>query len=124
MIAKLLERHIEAVRFSIEAVRKVRRIGRATTRAPIARAYYSAPHDRLREFGAILTGEAFGTEGTKPIALLWKYLVACPVGGASAEKLMYSKTERALKAFLSGEKLNKLYVSTDELFPLPEEVKK
>lgn len=33
----------------------------------------------------------------------------------------YGKTERALLAFLTGEMLGRLYATTAELFPLPEE---
>ena len=53
--SEALGRHGDAVAFALSAIPSGKYIANATTRAVIARAYYSADHQRLRDFGRMLT---------------------------------------------------------------------
>jgi hypothetical protein len=55
------------------------------------------------------------------ILLLIRFLITKPSHGRTIRNEKYRKTERALDAWLTGEKLTKLYPTSFELFPLPEE---
>ena len=61
-----------------------------------------------------------------PIVLLWQFLVAnANAGNAQAvRRVRYAKTERALLAYLRGDRISYLRALGSELFPLPEEVNK
>jgi len=122
---ELLSRHMEAVRFALECLRssgKLKNLATATTRAVLARAWYSADHARLRHFAEVLvTGRPIG-EHDEPIILLFQFLVSVPGSrNAAGRHECYRKTERALSAFLNRERLTRLYAAPHELFPLPDE---
>lgn len=125
---RLLSQHLEAVRFAQECLRgggKLKNLATATTRAVLARAWYSADHALLRHFAEVLaTGRPIG-EHDEPILLLFQFLVGGAAGGRNrAERHeCYRKTERALQAFLNRERLSRLYAAPHELFPLPEETR-
>ncbi|HOD81757.1 MAG: hypothetical protein BWX88_03432 [Planctomycetes bacterium ADurb.Bin126] len=122
--ADLLACHMGAIRFALEHLtmtERARGVGTAVTRGVIARAYYSVDHARLIHFCMVLrTGLATGP-GDEPIIMLRDYLVQSEKGRNSLAVVreQYGKTERALKAHLTGETLAKLYAVTNELFPLP-----
>jgi len=89
----------------------------------LARASYSADHDKLRHFADVLQSGVASCEEDQPITLLLKFLIESAQGrrGRPEMRERYAKTERALSAYLAGEQLSKLYAATTELFPLPEE---
>ncbi len=121
---ELLARHLDAVRFANEALSACKFPGVATavTRGVLARAWYSADPERLREFAEALRNHRCGEDAGDPIRLLFDYLVKASSGHARASRQeAYNKTERALSAFLNGERLTRLYAAPQELFPLPEE---
>lgn len=112
----------EPVDFAIAAVRHKYKELLSVGLAVIARAYFTADHDKLREFGQVMaTGMA--TDGShQPIILLRNWLTAGSGSKARQEARnqdVYRKTERALKAFLDGEDLDKLYTVKTEQFPVP-----
>jgi hypothetical protein len=91
----------------------------------LARAWYSSDRGRLRHFADVLqTGIPQG-ENDQPILTLIQFLTKTAGRRSGAgRRECYQKTERALAAFLSGERMAKLYAATEELFPLPEETRK
>ncbi len=123
--AELLSRYKEAVQFAHELLpaARFRGVATAVVRAVLARAYYSADHDKLRHFADVLQSGVASREEDQPITLLLKYLIEHGHArrGRPEMRERYAKTERALSAYLAGERLSKLFAATGELFPLPEE---
>ncbi len=124
-----LVRHREAVAFAVKCMSGKRRFrGMATniTKAVIARAWYSCDHARLQHFADVLLTGTPRSEHDQPIMLLFQYLMGCKALaghlGRPESRERYSKTERALLAFLRGDRPAKLYAAPHELFPLPEEM--
>ena len=124
--ADLLARHLDAICFAMKHMtmsQRARGIATAVTRAVIARAYYSIDHTRLIHFCQVLrTGLCSGPHD-EPVILLRDYLVQNEKARNDLAVLRecYGKIERALKAYLLGENLTRLYAVSAELFPLPEE---
>ena len=123
--AEALQRHGEAIEFA--SVYLPRNTGRGisigTTRAVIARAYYSADANRLAEFCRVLTSSVATKPEDEPAVLLIHYLQRTLGMHSQTVRDRYAKTERALWAYLRREKLSRLYGTSEELFPLPEERK-
>lgn len=85
---------------------------------PIARAYYTADRERLREFIYVVkTGFGNGRKDDAAIALR-NWLLRVNVPHERTE--IYRKTESALKAFLESQPIEKVYETRQELFPIPE----
>lgn len=125
---ELLVQHRQAIRFALDHLPRsgrFRGITTATTHAVIARAWYSVDRDQLRHFTDVLRSGVPKGEHDQPVMLLFQFLIAGREGRRSQpyEREVYAKTERALAAFLKGERPNKLYATPKELFPLPEEAK-
>lgn len=124
---KLLEKHWEAIHFSIEHTASVRGgvrgIRSASVRGVIARAWYSQDHNELIRFCDALKHGIVSREQDSSVSLLWSFLVQSANSGTGSVQLRerYLKTERALVAFLSGEPIKKLYAAPGEMFLLPEE---
>lgn len=120
----LLVRHFDAVHFADEAISSARMPGVATAiiRGVLARAWYSADLERLRQFAHAM--QTCSNEG--PVGLLIQHLIRNRGGahGQGQRLDTYRRTERALSAFLNGEQLTRLYASENELFPLPEEARR
>jgi hypothetical protein len=121
-----MDRHWEAIEFTFrECFRsaKMRSITVASVLTPMARAYYTQDHDRLRAFGKVMLNGMTDTPTTdKPAILLRNYLLKYAAGGTRpTADVIYRKTERALAAFLEGSSLSTLYEANVELFPLPED---
>jgi len=123
--SQALQRHREAIEFA--AVYRPRSTGRgissATTRAVIARAYYSADGNRVAEFCKVLASSVASRADDEPAVLLLHYLQRTVGMRFDTVRDRYAKTERALWAYLRREKLSRLYGTSEELFPLPEERK-
>lgn len=119
--AEALSKHAKAIAFAVEALPRAKRITNATTRAVIARAYYSADHDRLIAFGRMLGTGVVPDEGAVGVVLLRQFLADNLSASSQTRLARYAKTERALVAFLNGEPISRLYAASQEHFPLPEE---
>jgi hypothetical protein len=120
--AEALGKHAAAVKLAVEALPRARWIACAATRAVIGRAYYSCDHDRLREFGRMLGTGVVPEGGAVAVVLLRQFLSEKAGHSRQAGHERYTKTQRALVAFLKGEAISRLYAATQEHFPLPEEV--
>ena len=115
-------RHREAIQFAkvnIHRRRMIPGISTGAVRAVVARAWYSAEIPTLMHFCDVLTGGEPRT-GDGVITLLWRAIIIenNQPRRTFSHKDRYAKTERALHAYLQGEKLTKLYPATKELFPL------
>ncbi len=116
--------HREAIDFAIRHLSSCncRGICNATTRAVIARAWYSADHEALIRFCELLTsGIISNIPSATVLVSLRQYLMTQKGSSSAARREKYGRTARALKAFLKGESISKLIPATKELFPLPEE---
>ena len=122
----LLVKHREEITFAEEMLagkRQFRGIATSITKAVLARAWYSCDRAMLRHFADVLqTGSPAG-ENDQPLVLLFQFLIGSSGGKVARPELRerYAKIERALAAFLKGEKLARLYGTPEELFPLPDE---
>ncbi len=121
--SEALGRHGDAVSFALSVIPNGRYIANATTRAVIGRAYYSADHQRLRDFGQMLVSGVVPDASATGVILLRQYLYSNPGDSYAARRDRYAKTERALLAFLKDEPITRLMAAKQELFPLPEEAK-
>lgn len=121
---ELLARHMEAVQFANNSLgpSKYRGVATAVTRGVLARAWYSADPKRLVLFAEELRSGAPPIYPGNPMRLLFDYLIRFAHGKTRASRdEVYAKTERALLAYLNGERLTRLFASPEELFPLPDE---
>ena len=97
-------------------------IMRAPVLAVLARAFYTADHDKLRRFAEVLkTGQRGGDETEAVIVALRNYLLLNKGIGSNVSLEVYCKTSRALQAHIKGERIRTLYASKgrEEPFPLP-----
>lgn len=124
--ADLLGKHAEAVHFAMEHLGtcRFRGVATATIRGIIARAYYSISHAKLIHFCDVLKTGGSPDEEDAAIVLLWQFLAGSAGAGKSqaVRRMRYGKAERALLAYLRGERITHLRMMDGELFPLPEEV--
>jgi hypothetical protein len=124
--ADLLAKHAVAVNFAMEhlGVCRYKGVASATIRGVIARAYYSAEHAKLMHFCDVLKTGCSPDEEDAPIMLLWQFLVSNAAAGKAqaVRRIRYAKAERALMAYLRGERISQLRAIGDEIFPLPEDV--
>jgi hypothetical protein len=125
--SEVLAKHRAAVEFAVKHLScgQVKGICNATTRAVIARAWYSADPDRLIQFCDILTRGIVGhIPSATVIVALRQSLMMTKDGSAAARRERYGKTQRALRAFLNNEPIVKLLSAAKELYPLPDEKRK
>ena len=118
--------HRKAVDFAVRHLSSCscKGICNATTRAVIARAWYSADSELLIRFCELLTsGIISHIPSATALVSLRQYLMTNTGSSSVQRREKYGRTARALKAFLKGESLNKLIPATKELFPLPKEKK-
>jgi hypothetical protein len=124
---ELMVKHREAIAFAEQVLsgkRNYKGVATCVTRAVLARAWYSSDRAKLRHFADVLQlGVPLG-ENDQPTIMLFQFLIHnCGKKARPEMREHYGKAERALSAFLKGERLVKLYASQDELFPLPDETK-
>lgn len=100
-------------------------VRRAPVAAPVVRALVAgADRQRLKEFVSVLAGGIATKQEHRIVIILRDWLTQTAMrsnSGGSAAATVYRKAERALQAFLNGERIKTLYEATSELFPLPGE---
>jgi hypothetical protein len=115
------QRHRDAILFAVGTfTRNVRGIRTAPVLTPVARASYTYTRPDLIEFGSVLCDGVSSSKRHAPIIMLRNLLLERNPKRSD----IYPKTSRALFAFLTDEPIKTLYASSEELFPLPEELKK
>ena len=119
-----IERHLDAILFANTVFRSagVRGITKAPVLASVARAFENGEDsDRLTAFAdVLLTGESNGAKDSAAIKLR-NWLIGSEtkdVKDRPTRTSQYSKAQRALAAFLAGERINRLYEAPAELWPL------
>lgn len=113
--------HYEAIDFACSI--EFGKISHSAFRAVAARAWYTVDRAELAEFYEILTSGFFKNKGGEwPIKIREFFLsTKGKTGGQGYRRLLYAKTERALKNFLEGNKFTRLFVADEELFRIPGE---
>jgi hypothetical protein len=98
-----------------------KRITLACVLGGMCRAWYSQDRARLARFAEVLY-DGVASEEEKVIMILRDFLQTLKsTSGMSLNAEIYGKTERALMAYLTGDRISKLFVAASELFPLPDE---
>lgn len=96
----------------------------ASTRAVIARAYYSGNRERLKLFGDFLvTGLPDSAKTDAAVITLRNWLMSLDKAGHASRanrKDAYAYTEHALANFLKGSRVSQLVYPSEEQFPLPD----
>lgn len=127
--------HHEAIEYTVHHFHKnpsIRGVTIAPVMGPVARAYYSEPHEELVRFAEVVTTGMAVHRNDGPAVVLRNWLIAGRERLVSARKSgdrdnVYKKSEIALRAFLDGrpiERLGQMNLNT-ELWPIPgEEVAK
>lgn len=124
-------RHRESIEFTIGDFWKkkvLKGVTIAPVYAPVARAFYSQPQDRLRRFLEVVIDGMSEDMEEFPAIVLRNYLIDGREKALSSRKgkdryLIYKKTEIALAAFLEKRKIQRLgnAILEQELFPIPGE---
>lgn len=115
------EHVIEAVNFAMPP-KACRGLSHASVTAAIAAAWFTQSHVDLLRFKELLhTGTGAGDDESSAIKLR-EYLLTTRVtaGGNEARQELYLRTSTALRAFLEGRGLSKLYCRPDARFPIPD----
>lgn len=88
--------------------------------AAIASAWFTADRERLAQFRSLLASGAATDTGDLAAIKLRDFLLKKQYGqGESARNDLFLKACSALRAFLDGRPLSKLYATNDHAFPLP-----
>lgn len=126
-VLNFVKAHTEAINFAFEVMpANLTGVTQAPVRAVVARAWYKkANRERLREFGDVMmSGLPRKLKADKAAIQLRNWLIRHRRHGQSLRSSQadtYAKAERALASFLAGEPLEKLYATSEELFPIPGE---
>lgn len=114
--------HEGAIRFVMEKFdKRVRGIGQAAMLAPVARAWYSEDRDKLQRWLEVFREGIPANESEYIIVKLRNFALATAGAKHSDAITNYGKAERALRAYLDGERLATLYAANEEMFPIPNE---
>ncbi len=132
-MTEFLKKYISGLNFAVTDVFRnsnVRGVTNAAVIAVISQAYYQpqVEKEQLITFGDILLRGIGTKEHDGPALLLRSWLVVSANMGLGSHGrptvMVYRKAMRALYAYLHHEKLEKLYESKEQLFPLIKEAKK
>ena len=95
-------------------------VGGATTKAAIMLAWFYCDLERLAEFAAILTGRVMPTSGEDRAAVvLREALLKSGMKTGQSRHEFFRKTQRAIKAFMEREELQRLYNNSEVYYPWP-----
>jgi len=114
-------RHYDAATFACQLTTKP--FARNPVHAALLRAYYHVDSERLNKFIYILNSGVWdGHPANNAAFRLRRYIEAHRHGHTGTARCeLYQKTESAVKHFCDRTPIKRLYVASDELFPLPEE---
>jgi hypothetical protein len=119
--AVFCEHVADAMSFSL-APKVCRGLSNAAVSAAIASAWFTQSHVELERFKHLLhTGVGASSEESAAIKLR-EFLLTSSLtsGGSEARQELFLRTCTALRAFLEGRSLSKLYCRVDSRFPIPE----
>jgi len=124
--SKALRKHQDAIEFAIKhlpTVTSARGVNTATTRAVVARAFYSVDHTMLASFCRKLTTGIVSSDEEGILVLLRQHLQENRGSSFSQRVQRYGKVERVLAVWIKGENPSRIYPASSEQFPLPQEAK-
>lgn len=111
---------LEAVTFAIPP-KACRGLSHASVTAAIAAAWFTQSHVDLVRFKELLHSGVGASERETAAVKLREYLLTQRVGnGNEARQELYLRCSTALRAFLEGRGLSKLYCRPDARFPIPD----
>jgi hypothetical protein len=114
--AKFYDAFSEAIEFAYSTNKQLH----ACPVAAIASAWFTVDRDRLAQFRSILVSGATTDASEHAAVRLRDYLIKKQYGqGDAARNDLFLKSCSALRAFLAGRGLGKLYATNDHAFPLP-----
>jgi hypothetical protein len=114
--AKFYESFAEAIDFSYSTNKQLH----SCAVAAIAAAWFTQDRDRIAHFRSILATGGVADPSEHAAIRLRDYLMKKQYGqGEAARNDLFLKSCSALRAFLEGRGLTKLYVTNDNVFPLP-----
>lgn len=123
-LLNFIDKHAEALAF-VEHLPTARGVCNAAILGAIARAYYHVNREVLERFARVLIkGPQEDHQPRDVTALRLRDVAITVAGGASGGAVkaeLYRKTQTAIAAFAEGRALSKLYGTTADLFPLPNE---
>ena len=125
-VSQMLQVHRDAIDFAVSnlpTVTSAQGINIATTRAVVARAYYTVDRSLLKDFCRKLTTGIVTSPDEAVIVALRLHLQANRGSSYSQRVQRYGKVQRVLSAWLRGENPSRIYPASIEQYPLPEEVK-
>lgn len=99
-----------------------RGLSHASVTAAISSAWFTQSRVDLGRFKDLLHGDALATDRETAAVRLREYLLVTRVstGGTEARQELYFRACTALRAFLEGRGLSKLYCRPDARFPIPD----
>lgn len=111
---------LEAVTFAIPP-KACRGLSHASVTAAIAAAWFTQSHVDLARFKELLHSGVGASERETAAVKLREYLLTNRVGNGNEARLeLYLRCSTALRAFLEGRGLSKLYCRPDARFPIPD----
>ena len=114
--AKFYEAFADAIDFAYSTNKQLH----SCTVAAVAAAWFTQDRDKLARFRSILATGGVADPSEHAAIRLRDYMLKKQYGqGESARNDLFLKSCSALRAFLEGRGLTKLYVTNDNVFPLP-----
>lgn len=115
------EHVLEAVHFAMPP-KPCRGLSHASVTAAISAAWFTQSHVDLGRFKELLHSGTGASDRESAAVRLREYLLTTRVtgGGNEARQELYLRASTALRAFLEGRGLSKLYCRPDARFPIPD----
>jgi hypothetical protein len=115
------EHVIDAVHFSMP-LKQCRGLSHASVSAALAAAWFTQSHVDLERFKELLHSGAGASEAESAAIKLREYLLTTRVTGGGNEVRMelFLRSCTAIRAFLEGRSLSKLYCRPEARFPIPD----
>lgn len=111
------------VDFAVDTVPNRKGMGVAAMRGLVARASFTCDKYLLEDFSKSVCTGVVDAEWKQAAALLRSYMLD-PSSNTSEKRriTMYHKCQRALRAYLDGEPITKLFAAKGDFFPLPMDI--
>jgi hypothetical protein len=119
-VKRFLDHHLAAIVWSNK--RPLLNTGGVTLCAVLARAWYHASPERLDRFAEAMDDRIAKDDlrpGDATARRLKRTLEMTPFSSGSGRRTVYLKAQNALKLYLDGKDVDKLYENESDLFPLP-----
>lgn len=128
-LREFVRKNMEAIAFAAQCMKSKRKfLTVAPVYAVLARAFYcTSKHALLVRAGEVLLEGIISNPGEQSLIKFRNWLLegkgSHRDSGQKFNNLCYQKGQAALRAYLKGESLSKIYGVTEDVFPLPEDKK-